>query len=195
MHARRLACVLLGAWLAGGLFMTLVATENFQSVDRLLAKPSPAAQIEIKALGPALARQLLRYQVAEQNRWYFEFWEIVQLFLGALVFFFLLFGTPEGKFALSLALAMIAMVLVQRFLLTPEIIALGRLLDFAPDIPSGDRNKFRVLHATYMIVEMIKWGLGFVLTVRLVARRHSRSGDSWKELDMVDEPNYRHIDR
>ena len=74
MHYRRFACFLLGAWLAAGLFMAMVATQNFRSVDRLLAKPSAAAAQQLHKLGPA-GRSLLRYQVSEQNRWFFETWE------------------------------------------------------------------------------------------------------------------------
>src|SRR5689334_13835082 len=43
MHFRRFAALLLGAWLAGCVFMDMVATQNFRSVDRMLA--APRAQI------------------------------------------------------------------------------------------------------------------------------------------------------
>jgi hypothetical protein len=78
MHFRRLACFLLGGWLAGGFFMAAVATQNFRSVDRLLAKPAPLAREQVDKLGGISARALLRYQVAEQNRVYFETWGVVE---------------------------------------------------------------------------------------------------------------------
>ena len=47
MKISNFACWLLGGWIAGSLFMILVATQNFRSVDRLLATPAGAApQIE-----------------------------------------------------------------------------------------------------------------------------------------------------
>ena len=95
MHFRRFACFLLGLWLGGGLFMDMVVTQNFRSVDRLLAKPAPLAAEQIAKLGPDAARVFLRHQVSEQNRWYFENWEVMQIVLGALFFFFMLFATKK----------------------------------------------------------------------------------------------------
>ena len=77
-----MCCWLLGAWIAGSLFMIMVATQNFGSVDRLLAAPSSAAAAQIQTMGREKARAFLRYQVSEQNRWYFETWEKIQLALG-----------------------------------------------------------------------------------------------------------------
>src|SRR5258706_10493998 len=81
MKVRYFACWLVGSWIAGSLFMILVATQNFRSVDRLLAAPATAAP-RIERMGRDEARAFLRYQVSEQNRWYFETWEKIQLALG-----------------------------------------------------------------------------------------------------------------
>jgi len=175
--------------------MVWVAAESFSSVDRLLARPHPVATAEFKALGRADARLLLRYQVAEQNRWYFETWEVAQIFLGGLFFLFLLFATRENKFALLLVLLMIAGVLVQRFLLTPVVISLGRMIDFVPpDAPSRERPQFWVLHSWYWGVELMKWALGLALAARLISHRSGRSGNARQQVDMVDKANYRHVD-
>src|SRR5579862_1898128 len=80
MNVRFLTCWLIGGWIAGSLFMIMVATENFRSVDRLLGAPAGASAQTAK-LGHDETRALLRYQVSEQNRWYFEHWEWVQIFL------------------------------------------------------------------------------------------------------------------
>src|SRR5438552_13864911 len=84
MDIRYFACWLLGAWIAGSLFMIMVATQNFRSVDRLLAAPGSAAPM-VEQMGHDAARTFLRYQVSEQNRWYFETWEKIQLALGAVL--------------------------------------------------------------------------------------------------------------
>jgi hypothetical protein len=196
MHYRRIASFLLGLWLGGGLFMAWVATENFHSVDRLLAQPSPLVSTQIKALGTGGARLLLRYQAAEQNRWYFESWEAVQIVLGTGFFFFLLFGSSEGKFSLLLALLMLLIVLVQRFLLTPELVGLGRTIDFIPaDVPSTERNKFWMVHGAYSGIEILKWGLGLVLGARIIWLRAGRSGDTRQDLDLIDKADHRHVNR
>src|SRR5436853_1612298 len=84
MNIRYFACWLLGAWIAGSLFMIMVATQNFRSVGRLLAAPGPAAP-SVEQMGHDEARTFLRYQVSEQNRWYFQTWEEFELFLAVLV--------------------------------------------------------------------------------------------------------------
>jgi hypothetical protein len=174
--------------------MLWVAAESFSSVDRLLDRPHPVATAQFKALGRADARLLLRYQVAEQNRWYFEVWETAQLFIGALFFFFLLFATRENKFALLLVLMMIVGVLGQCFLLTPRMIAVGRLIDFVPPAAaSRERTQFSVLHGWYWGMELAKWALGLALAVRLILHRSGRSRHSRQKVNMVDKANYRHV--
>ena len=64
---------------------------------------------------------------------------------------------------------MIADVVVQRFLLTPGMISLGRMIDFAPpNALSGERTQFWVLHSWYWGVELAKWALGLALAARLI---------------------------
>ena len=196
MHSRRLASLLLGLWLGSGVFMAWVASENFATVDRLLAQPAPAATLRIKMLGKDEARLLLRYEASEQNRTYFEVWETIQVVLGAVFFFFLLFGTTEGRIALSLALVLVVLVLVQRFVLTPELQAIGKLLDFTgPLAMSGERGKFRVVHTSYVIVEVGKWAIQLVLAAILVARGGRRSGNAGQQFNVVDKADHRHINR
>jgi hypothetical protein len=183
-------------WLAGGFFMAWMATENFQSVDRLLNAGNPAAAVRLKVLGNTEARLLLRYQVSEQNRFYFETWEIAQIFLGGFLFFFLLFGTNEGKLTLALALLMFVLLLAQRLALTPEITALGRVIDFRPEAQAtGDHAKFMVLHTAYVAIEIAKWGLGIVLALLLIFTHTRRLRDSGKQVDFVNKPDHSHVNR
>jgi hypothetical protein len=175
MHFHRFAAFLLGAWLAGCLFMDMVATQNFRSVDRLLAAPSPQLAERVQAMGGHdAARMLLRHQVAEQNRWYFETWEQVQIALGVALFLVLLFGVVPDRWMLFFNLLMLAIVLIAHFFLTPEITRLGRAIDFVPTgTSSGDRTRFWILHGSYSASELIKLGVGIVLAVLLVRRRRS----------------------
>ena len=90
---------------------------------------------------------------------------------------------------------MIAAVLVQRFLLTPGIISLGRMIDFVPpDAPTGERTQFWVLHSWYWGVELVKWVLGLALAARLISHRSGRSGNARQKFDLVDKANHRHVD-
>lgn len=168
MHFRRLAALLLGAWLGGSVFMDMVATQNFRSVDRLLVAPPAQAAERIQALGGHdAARVFLRYQVSEQNRWYFESWERTQIMLGTALFLVLVFGTVPNRLTLLITLLMLAMVLLMHYFLTPEITRLGRAADFAP---AADRTRFWTFHGMYSAGELVKLGLGIVLGVRLLRR-------------------------
>jgi hypothetical protein len=194
MNSRRLVCFLLGLWMGGGLLLLWVAAGDSGSVDRLMARPHPVATAQFNALGRSDARLLLRYQVAEQNRWYLQTWEEVQIVIGAVFFFFLLFATRENQFALLLVLLMIVGVLVQRLLLTPATISLGRMIDFAAaNALPGERARFWVLNSWYWGVELVKWALGLVLAVRLIAHRSARSRNARQQVNMVDKANYRHV--
>ena len=155
--------------------MTMVAIQNFRSVDRLLARPAPRAAEQIGNMGNADARVFLRYHASEQNRWFFTAWEMLQLGLGIVVFGVVLFGSRESKFSILLCLLMIVAVVFQRFLLTPEIVALGRVIDFLPGGESSpERGRFWLMHSTYSAVELAKWALGLVLAGKLiVGHRHS----------------------
>jgi hypothetical protein len=155
-------CWLLGGWIAGSLFMILVATQNFRSVDRLLSAPAGAAA-QIERMGRDEARAFLRYQVSEQNRWYFETWEKIQLALGLAL---LAVTLRQGRLSLALATVMFALLLAQRFWITPEIVRIGRLIDFAPQAP--ERQTFWMFHNAYSAVELAKLALGIFLSGRLI---------------------------
>jgi hypothetical protein len=179
MHLHRFAAFLVGAWLAGCLLMDMVATLNFRSVYRLLAAPSPQLAERVQAMGgPDAARVFLRHHVGEQNRWYFETWEQVQIALGAALFFVLLFGAGADRWMLFFTLLMLSIVLIARFFLTPEITRLGRAIDFVPPgtSASGGRARFWIFHGAYSGSELIKLGVGIVLAVLLVRRSKDKSG-------------------
>jgi hypothetical protein len=196
MHFRRLACILLGAWLGGIALMGLVVSHNFNTVDRLLLDPAPAASQELKIMGKDFARMLLRWEAAEQARSLFEVWESVQLALGLAVFFVLLFGSAETRFALTVALLMLTVALVQRVLLTPLMTPLGRLIEFTPPaLRSPDRIRFQVLHAGYMGLDFAKVIFGFVLAGKLMIRSRRRSSQSVDNLDVVNKTYHRHVNR
>ena len=175
MHFHRFAAFLLGAWFAGCLFMDMVATQNFRSVERLLAAPSPQLAERVQAMGGHdAARMLLRHQVAEQNRWYFETWEQVQIALGVALVLVLLFGVVRDRWMVFLTVLMLSIALIAHFFLTPEITRLGRAIDFVPPATSSlDRARFWKFHGAYSGSELVKLGVGMVLAVLLVRRRRN----------------------
>jgi len=174
--------------------MAWVATQNFREVDRLLSGNPPAATLRLKPLGQQ-ARMTMRYQASEMNRWLFSRWEVVQLVFGTAFLFVVLFGSRETKFVIAGVLLTLLLGLVQHLLITPELIGLGRLIDFVPpEAQSPDRQKFWVMHTAYSGVEVAKWLLGLALTGKLVFsmdRGHSRH--SRGEFDRIDKSDYRRV--
>lgn len=167
--------------------MDMVATENFLSVDRLLSKPVAPAAEQLQKLGPG-ARMFLRHQVSEQNRWYFETWGDVAVGIGAVLLALLLFGSSEKKTSLLLALLMLLIAVAQRFILTPQIVYLGRIIDWIPkEQPSPERSSFWMLHNAFVGLELLNWVLIVTLTSKLLFRSRRRDGD--RDEDMLEARN------
>jgi|SRR6476646_3530292 hypothetical protein len=196
MHFRRFACLILGVWLGGILLMAVVATQSFSTVNRLLLEPAPGASAELKTMGHETARMLLRWEAGEQNRRMFEIWETAQIAMAMAVLFVLLFGSTEGKFALTLSLLLLVLVIVQRFLLTPMMVSLGRLIDFVPpNVRSPERIKFNVLHMGYAGLETFKCVVCLLLAGKLIVRTRRKSGQAAGDVDVIDKAYDRHINR
>lgn len=196
MHYRRLASLLLGAWLCGSLFLVAVATRNFGAVDEMLSAPGPEAAKQIQKIGKEQARMLLRHQASLQNLGVFENWERAQLALGFLLLLALFFGVESRPSALVFTLIMSAAVVFQHWLLTPEIAALGGLIEFIPSTVSAiERTRFWNYHTAYSITELVKLGLGLLLALGLLKRRRRSVRQLDSEIDTVDHADHGHVDR
>jgi len=194
MHHARIAAFLLGAWLMGSLFMAYVATGNFATVDQVLKAPSLEAEKMIQTLGNENARHLLRYLAGEENRGFFETWEIAEMIIGVGLAAFLILGLKQ-RLSAALTAAIIILTGFQHFKITPEMVWLGRSIDFiAWTADSQARSQFYKLHAAYGIIEGAKLLLmlvvaGFLFTM---SRRRSRQR---VEVNAVDYADHRHVDR
>ena len=66
---QRWAMAVMGAWLMGTVCMSVVATENFYTIDHLLAqRANSAIAAAVDQLGSVHARELPRYLSSELNR-------------------------------------------------------------------------------------------------------------------------------
>jgi len=155
MHRHRVAAFLAGCLIMGSLFMIFVATQNFGAVDRVLATPPHEATQMFQTLGPENARLLLRYLAGEENRLFFTTWELAQIALGGLLTAVLLFAIKNRLLA-GLTGAMLILALFQHFRVTPEMIALGRLVDFGGGASSAAYSQFWRLHGLYGVLEVVK---------------------------------------
>jgi hypothetical protein len=168
MTKRHWALVLMGAWMMGTICVSIVATENFYTIDRLLAaKESTAFASAVDRFGAATVRDLLRYLSSELNRLYFQSWNVTQLVLGGVVWWLV---RRQDRTVVRGVLLMLVMVVAMLAWLTPAIVALGRSLDFVPRDPAPPgMQRFWILHAAYTALEMLKLAVGFFVTWRLTS--------------------------
>ena len=195
MHTRRLACFILGMWLAAGIAVAWLEREDLQTIQDVLSQPDPAVAERVRALGAHETYLLMGHVAAEQRQRTIRSWEDVQLVLGLGFFFFLLFGTREGKLPLAMALLLVGMVLLERFLLTPEALSLARIASFAAGASSGEAVRRMVLSSAHEGFEIAKWMVEATLAAVLVLRRNQRLSDSGDQLDVVDKSDYGHVNR
>jgi hypothetical protein len=192
MHYRRIVCFLLGVWLGGGILMAWYGARSFHTVETIMTDSNPGFVMQTKTLGPAVTRMVLRYAVAEQNRWLFRNWENLQICMAILFFCYLLFGTMEGKFSLGVMLAMLAVTLLQRLVISPELGLSARTIEYIPsDLAAQERARFWLLHNAYLAMEALKLGLGLILGIIVMSRK--RSGDPMNQFNMIDKANHRHV--
>lgn len=161
----RLLVFVLGAWLATAVFMGVVATANFKTVDAILA-PGYRAELESR-IAPRTAaeeRPILRYLASELNRRFFRWTAWTELLLAALA---LALSWPRsGRRYVALALTFVTLVLV--FYLMPAILTGGPPLDFVPrpfppEWAAAGASFFR-FHGIYMAVALAKLVLLVALT-------------------------------
>jgi hypothetical protein len=174
MYRYRIAAFLAGCLILGSLFMIFVATQNFGTVDRVLAAPPHEATQMFQTLGPENTRLLLRYLAGEENRLYFTTWELAQIALGALLTAVLLLAIKSRLLA-GLAGAMLILALFQHFRVTPEMIALGRLVDFGGGSGSAAYSQFWRLHGLYGVLEVVKLVLLVVVAGLLLFGRRRKT--------------------
>jgi len=174
MHRHRIAAFLSGCLILGSLFMIFVATQNFQTVDRVLASPPREAAQMFQTLGADNSRLLLRYLAGEENRLFFVSWELAQIGLGILLTAILLFAIRGGLLA-GMAGGMVVIALFQHFRVTPEMTSMGRLIDFGAGAGSVAYSQFWRLHGLYGVLEVVKLLLGIVVAGMLLVGRRKRT--------------------
>ena len=175
--------------------MQWMVSENAGFADHLLMSPTPAASAQLKSLGRLTVRPVLRHLTSELSRLYLQTWGTVQIVLGALFFFFLLFGTSQGKLPLGAALLLFGIAVFQRVLITRELVSVGRALDFAANPSARAQLALQALQNGYTGTEIGKWILQLILAAGLIWQRGGRSGSSRDKVDLIDKSYDRHIDR
>ena len=174
---RALMTFVLGGLLVGIILIGFVAAENFFVVDRLLESPASTEyrrefQQRLEPLPDGEARIVLRYLSSELNRFYFRVWGGAEVLLTGLLLFLAARSRGPKDRALTIgAGAMFALSVLMTFYLTPQIVEVGRAIDFVPrEPPPPEVGRFGMLHGAYSVLDLAKLLIGIWLTVRLVRR-------------------------
>ncbi len=166
--ARKAALFALGLWIMGTVCVSVVAAQNFYTIDRLIAAQTPPAFAQaVATLGATETRQVLRYVASELNRLFFQYWNYAQLPLGTIVLW-LAIRLPDNRREAWLIGGMLLIVLFLTTVVTPPIIAIGRAIDFVSrNPPPPSLRTFGTLHATFTSLELTKAALGVWVAYRL----------------------------
>ena len=167
-----MAVVVLSAWIAITVCMWFAASGSFRTVTRVLQGSDARFAEAAKPLSPDQARVLLRYLTSEINRTYFRVYGWAQLVLGALLLVLLFRQVPRNTADLAIAGAMLALAAVLTFYITPEIVAIGRRIDFVPRDPAPpEMARFRVLHGAFTGLDGAKLLSGLIVLGRWILAR------------------------
>jgi hypothetical protein len=174
VHTRRISAFLLGAWIAGCLFMTFIMIENLRAPSLVMASPAaPVAKI-IQQLGWDQTSALLRHAAAEQIRLITTRWIEAQLPLALALLACLALATQKRVMPLALCGIMLLVVLFE-FRISPELIYQGRETDFPPGSTApGPVTRYWALQQVYFGAEIVKLLCGGILGSYLFVFRASR---------------------
>ncbi len=158
---------LLGGWTTGTVGMGWLAAQNFRMVDRLLSSPRPEFSRALAPLPPTEARAVLRDLASEMNRRYFRLWGFLQVALALILVMMAATATPRDRGSVLGLLAMFLLTLLLTFILHPQIVSLGRSLDFLPRDPvPPSLRRFWTLHLLYTTLDGVKLLIGLLLLIR-----------------------------
>ena len=152
--SRSLSLLAIGLWLGLLVSSWVMASTNFRQAEAVARDaPAPLAS-KLAPVSAADRREAFRYLAAEINRWMFRAVALAQVALGALALALVWRegGTPRG-----LAIAALAVVLLQLGVLAPLIAAVGREIDFLPrPLPPALGRRFGLLHGGYVLLDLAK---------------------------------------
>lgn len=166
-------CLVLGAWLGESLLVGAVVAYQLGGFEDLFARnPQLAERAGFSPTDEAAKKtSLLWVHASELNRVVFEHWNRAQLMLASLALV-LAVGCKTHRLTLALLVAALALVGYLHFWAGPEIVALGRQLDFVPRLPPPpELGRFQGAHRVYFGLELTRLVLVSVATLLVVMAR------------------------
>lgn len=170
MKPAPLLYLILGIWLGGSVILGSVVAYNFSGVEDLFERNPRLQERAGFAIDDVDAKKtsLLWVHSSELNRVFFEVWNRVQLVIGGLAVVVALWAGVR-RLPLVLLIAATALVAVIHSGLEPQMVDLGRQLDFVPrDPPPSMLADFQRYHGVYFLAESIRFGLVLVAALLLI---------------------------
>lgn len=170
MKQAPLLLLLLGIWLGGSIILGSVVAYNFSGFDDLFDRNPKLQERAGFASDDTDAKKtsLLWVHSSELNRVFFEVWNRTQLVLGILAVLLAAWGRV-GRLPLALLVAATTLVGLIHLVLEPQIVDLGRQLDFLPrDPPPPMLAGFQHYHGIYFATESLRFGLVIVAAFALI---------------------------
>jgi hypothetical protein len=176
---RAILILILGLWLGGSLVMGAVVSYNFAGFSDLFDRnPRLAEQAGFDPADThAKKASVLWVQASELNRVFFEAWNRTQLLLGVLAIA-LAVWSRAGRPVLILLTLGVALLLWIHLRIEPQLVDLGRQLDFLPRMPPPPQaGAFQRLHGLYFGAELIRLSLVLLATaIQVTSRVSARPG-------------------
>jgi hypothetical protein len=173
-RTRRVVTFLLGIWCGGLLLVALVAPSSFMAADTVLSMPPPALETVVQYTSPDIAREVLRYQVAEVNRVVFSVWGWLQGFVALAVLLLLVFLSNVNRLTVGIAAAMTVLAGVMNFFLIPRIAVITRTAaTMAKDKATAGTDMFAILHGGFAVFQLALLVMIAALLFLLFRSRHS----------------------
>ena len=167
-----LSIAILSLWIGWTLFMWFAATRSFRTVDEVLKSPPSQFSTEVESMKPEQTREVLRYLASEINRTYFRAYGWGQHVLGTILLVLLAWKTPRSGLNPAIAAIMLFIVIILTLGVMPQIISLGRTIDFLPrNPPPPGYQRFWKLHMMFTGLDGAKLLGGIVLLIRLAVLR------------------------
>jgi hypothetical protein len=172
MKAAPLLHFVLGIWLGGSVIVSAVVSYNLAGFDDLFDR-NPRLQ-ERAGFTPddAITKKssLLWVHASELNRVFFEVWNRSQLVLGGLAVLLAVWAR-SGRLVVVLLILATVLVAILQMALQPQLVELGRQLDFAPrDPPPPGLDDFQRYHGLYFGAESLRLGLVGLAALLSIAR-------------------------
>jgi hypothetical protein len=188
----------LGLWIAGIATVTYITSLSQRTVSSVMAIPPHEASKWIDVLGADRMRIMLLHGSAGLNRGLLEFWGNAD-FVICLFLFVAVVMNKSGKVLIILTAVLFLLGAAAGFLLTPQMVAVGRQLDFRVVFPVPPAV------AQFAALERMYYGLAVTRTLivgTMVALLLHRSGRSPRvrrsrldEVDTVNDADHRGIYR